>query len=128
MKSLTGEQRSLVNELKMGSYQQCRKYLKRFDEYSVLGVACDIYHRAVGGLRIVKNKDNIYTFNSHSSHAPAAVVKYFGLRSKSGYLGKTIEIKDKNHKTLLSLNDYLSFKEIGEMMEKNSEIFFKMSF
>lgn len=72
-----------------GSYKQCAEYLSVNDGYSIWGVACEVFQKRTGELKIrkrVKDKDTIITvYDSNERNLPLKVSRYFGINEATEY-------------------------------------------
>lgn len=106
-----------VKALRSGKYKQGRDYLHKTgpDRFCCLGVACDLYQKAVGGLTEQKS-DYEVRYDDNGTSLPDPVMKWLGIKSACGSLSGG---------NLQARNDRgTSFKQIADIIEKHQEELF----
>lgn len=107
---LTSAQKKWVEALRSGKYKQGTSRLSRDGYYCCLGVACEIFAKALG-LKI-SLKDGRKIYDRSDTLAPIKIVKLLKLRSNAG------KGKDFRTQTLTYLNDNgVSFNQIADLLE-----------
>lgn len=95
-------QKALVAALRSGEYKQAKHVLCSFDEqdkrFCCLGVACDLYQKMVGGLKITETEHN-RRYNDHGQDLPAPVMVWLGFYNSIGVID---ENRVKELQTLLN--------------------------
>lgn len=104
-----------VNALRSGSYRKTTEVLSKRGDYCVLGVACDVAIKAGIPLNVEKiydeeHKTKVTFYDGEDTVLPQIVQKALGLKTPSGYSGRT---------DLITINDKsgMSFKEIADLIE-----------
>ncbi len=98
-----------LEALESGEYTQGRRTLSRSGSYCCLGVACDVYQKAVGGLKIEEIAGRVH-FEGFSAQLPEKVRDWLGLASSNGgYVAGA---------SLVKLNDIegMNFEEIAAVI------------
>ena len=117
--TLNPNARKLVAALRSGRYKQGRGQLHRAsdDRRCCLGVACDLYQKEVGGLRIEKSDEHdAFFYDGESGILPAVVMEWLGLREERGQLGE--HFLD----CLAAKNDSgASFRQIADIIERKPD-------
>ena len=108
-----------VKALRSGDYHQGEGRLRKNDSFCCLGVACDIFIKAGGELKVtqvahVSEHINIYSYNETAYVLPDVVQAWLGLDNEHGYFGDI----DADGIALTDMNDDLiPFDEIADTIE-----------
>lgn len=107
-----------VKALESGEYEQGKLRLctlgDKFDYFCCLGVACDLYVREKGSLKVTTENKTVY-YDNEAHSLPIKVMDWLGLRTSYGDF-------DNNMKALARFNDSgYSFKEIAYIIKSEPE-------
>ena len=113
-----------VEALRSGKYRQCRDQLaKPTGAYCCLGVACEVYQKAVGDLVVGRDTIGRVTYDDQSAGLPHKVREWLGLRTRSGEFRD--ESGDWMHLTQLNDEEKRRFRTIAKVIESEPEGLFE---
>jgi hypothetical protein len=107
-----------VEALRSGNYKQGKGCLTNVkatgNEYCCLGVACDVYQKEVGSLKLNVEDNNHISYDNEAAYLPPKVREWLGLRTGAGIYGYPSEGKDL---TRHNDADECTFNEIANIIE-----------
>ncbi len=111
----------LVEALRSGEYKQGTGRLSRDQngvrQYCCLGVACMVYQKHVGDLKI-DTDGPVHSYDTDVHGLPEKVQEWYGFDTRCGRLKETARIAY-GYNSLLLLNDSgYSFREIADVIEQ----------
>lgn len=81
------------DELVSGDWEQGQLFLSKNGKYCCLGVACELYQREIGGLRVtshIDGEDNLEykKYNHQDGCIPTEVYRWLGLNVETQHLAR----------------------------------------
>lgn len=105
-----------IEALRSGKYQQGSFALRKRDDFCCLGVACDLYQREFGDLKVFITEEGLYYYDRRKKILPKKVKDWLGLDLDNGQFMS----KNGDHIDLIVLNDEgIPFNEIADLIEEN---------
>ena len=119
-----------VKELRGVIYQQGEPYLRRWEKFSCLGVACDLYVRYNNDLKVSVDSDGVYHYWVKIYELPYHVVNWLNIRDCRGKASKKILGEEEcnfSYGQLATLNHIYKydFNQIADIIEDNIQWYFK---